>query len=110
MSDWATALITAGTAIAASAVTAFATVRAAGNAKSLAEYRARLGLYIDEVEAFRALEDAYSRELATPTRSAESVRREFRKRLRADGLPAPTDLSGPARIENERSRLAGDSN
>lgn len=107
--EYGIAIIAASAAILGGAVTGLATIRAAADGKRLARYKSRVRRTLEEVAAFRHLERAYSKEIASSTgRSPESIRREFRKKLRDSGVATPTDLSGQARLKGELGRLAGE--
>lgn len=92
MSDTlAIALVAGGCTIVGGAVTGWFTYLSAAKQRETERNKRRLIQAYKDVASFHRLEERYTAELQTDTKSAEAWKREIRKKLRDEGFNSPSD-------------------
>jgi putative intracellular protease/amidase len=100
------AVIAAGSAILASAVTGFFIYFTAVRQREADRYKRRLLQTYKDIIAFYRLEEQYTQALAVETKSAEAVKREIRKKLRELGVDSPSEDATPQQCDRRIKELS----
>ena len=87
------AVLAAAAALLGSFITGLITYLTAVKQRQAEKYKRRLQVAYKDIIAFYKLEEAYTKALSTQARSAESVKREFRKSLRDNGQDSPSQFA-----------------
>jgi len=93
------AMLTSVAALLGSVITGVITYMTAVRQREAELHKRRLQVAYKDIIAFYRLEEAYTREIATESRSAEAVKREFRKKLRDSGQDSPSQYATTAECE-----------
>jgi hypothetical protein len=99
------AVLTAVAALLGSVITGFITYMTAVRQREAESYKRRLQVAYGDLIAFYRLEEAYTLALATESRSAEAVKREFRKGLRDSGQDSPSAYATPTECERRLQEI-----
>jgi hypothetical protein len=97
------ALVAGGFAVLGSLVTGWFTYITAVKQGQSERYKRKLLQAYGDIAAFHRLEERYTRALETDERSAESWKREMRRRLRDEGFSSPSD---EATVQKAEQRIA----
>ena len=87
------AVLAAAAALLGSFITGLITYLAAVKQRQADRYKRGLQMAYKDIIAFYKLEEAYTQALSTQERSAESVKREYRKTLRENGQDSPSQFA-----------------
>jgi hypothetical protein len=100
------ALVAAGSAVLGSAVTGWFTYISAARARDTERYKRRLVQAYSDIAAFYRLEERYTKALESDARTAESWKREVRRKLRDEGGNSPSEDATAQRAEQRIAELA----
>lgn len=99
------ALVAGGFAILGSLVTGLFTYISAVKQRETERYKRRLVQAYKDIASFHRLEERYTKMLETKEKSAESWKRELRKRQRDEGFNSPSDEATAQRFEQRIAEL-----
>lgn len=100
------ALVAAGSVVLGSMVTGWFTYISAVRARDAERYKRRLVQAYSDIAAFHRLEERYTKALGSESRTAESWKREIRKKLRDEGAGSPSEEATAQRAEQRIAELA----
>ncbi|PPE74926.1 hypothetical protein C3942_04410 [Solimonas fluminis] len=99
------ALVAGGFAVLGSLVTGWFTYITSVKQEQSERYKRRLLQAYADIAAFHRLEERYTRALETEDRSAESWKREMRRRLRDEGFGSPSEEATAQKAEQRIAEL-----
>mgnify|MGYP006196984843 CR=1 FL=1 len=95
-----------GFAIIGSLVTGWFTYISAAKQKEAELYKRRLVQAYRDIASFHRLEDRYTKALETASKTAESWKREVRKKQRDEGFNSPSEDATAQKAEQRLSELS----
>jgi hypothetical protein len=100
------AFIAGGAAVTGSFVTGWFTYMASVRQREAERYKRRLIQAYKDIIAFYRLEELYTKELTSEERTAESWKRDMRKKLRDSGNGSPSEEATSQRCEQRLQELS----
>ncbi len=100
------AIIAAGAAILGSLITGIITYATSVRQREAERYKRRLIQAYRDIVAFYRLEEQYTQALENPSRSAEAIKREARKKLRESGIASPSEDATPQQCERRIQEMS----